>query len=125
MGEEANSEMTNAGPEEHFDPATIADFPPAEGYNITVIFTAGEEDAAASELARSTDDHTEVEQGGKRWIAARFGLDQADKLKRLNELLGKREEVIVLVDGKRVPFARTLWLPLSYIFTSSEQQENT
>jgi hypothetical protein len=105
-------------PREIFDPATVADFPPREGHTITVIFPPREGFEEAENAARAAAEHRETEVAGRLWFAARFGASEAVGLKQLNEQLGGREDVTVLVDGKRPPFGRTLWLPLMYIFTA-------
>jgi len=109
---------------EPFDPTPVADFPPAEGSTITLIFAAGEGggDDEAEALARAAAEHREAELGGRRWHAVRYAAAGAGELKRLNELLGEREDVVVLVDGKRPPFGRSLWLPLMYIFTAAGEE---
>ncbi len=107
--------------EERWDPASIADFPPAEGRTITVVFAAGDGDEEVEELARAAQEHREVEREGRSWHAVRCGVAGAGELKRLNELLGVRDDVVVLVNGARPPYARSLWLPLMYIFTAGIQ----
>ncbi len=61
--------------------------------------------AAASESGR----------GGAR-LRAGFTTREADALHQLFELVGNRPGTEVLVDGKRVPYAVELWLPLFWIF---------
>ena len=109
---------------EPFDPTPVADFPPAEWSTITLIFAAGEGggDDEAEALARAAAEHREAELGGRRWHAVRYAAAGAGELKRLNELLGERDDVVVLVDGKRPPFGRSLWLPLMYIFTAAGEE---
>jgi len=109
-------------PQEVFDPATIADFPPREGHSITVIFPQLEGFEEAESAVGTVAEHRIEEIGGRLWLAARYGAAEAVELKRLNELLGQRDDAVVLVDGKRPPFGRTLWLPLMYIFTASAEE---
>ncbi|HUX08349.1 MAG TPA: hypothetical protein VMX35_13670 [Acidobacteriota bacterium] len=127
MADESVAEEQPAEPapepeqQEVFDPATIADFPPHEGHSITVIFPQLEGFEEAESAAGSVAENRVEEIGGRLWFAARYGADEAIELKRLNELLGQRDDVVVLVDGKRPPYGRTLWLPLMYIFTASAE----
>ena len=108
-------------PEEVFDPATIADFPQVDRHNITVIFPVREGDETAEELARTAPEHIEVEREGKRWHAARFGREHADELKALDEELDvRRDDIVVLVNGKKAAYGRGLWLKMMYIFTAAK-----
>jgi hypothetical protein len=114
-------EKSESEPEQQavFDPATLADFSPRVGHTITVIFPQLEGFEEAEKAATAVAEHRITEVAGRRWFAARFGAAEAVALKKLNELLGEREDVVVLVDGKRPPYGRTLWLPLMYIFTAN------
>ena len=120
--EEAESPEPVEEEPEPFDPTPVADFPPAEGRTITLIFAAGEGDEEAEALARAAAEHREAELEGRRWHAVRYAAAGAGELKQLNELLGEREDVVVLVDGKRPPYGRSLWLPLMYIFTAASEE---
>jgi hypothetical protein len=106
---------------ERFDPRSIADFAPVEGFNLTIIFPAAGGDERAEELARSAPEHVEVEKEGRRWHAARFRKEHALELKALDEALDpKRDDVSVLVNGKLAPYGRSLWLRMMYIFTAGK-----
>ncbi len=41
-------------------------------------------------------------------------------LRDLFDLVGQRPGTEVLVDGKRVPYAHEIWLPLMWIFVGGE-----
>src|SRR5204863_4242700 len=47
---------------------------------------------------------------------AAFETGQASALRALFQLVGARPGTEVLVDGKRVPYATELWLPLFWLF---------
>jgi hypothetical protein len=51
---------------------------------------------------------------------AGFGVGEARALRDLFELVRGRPGTDVLVDGKRVPYAHELWLPLFWIFLGGE-----
>ena len=51
---------------------------------------------------------------------AAFGAGEARTLRELFELVSGRPGSDVLVDGKRVPYAHELWLPLFWIFLGGE-----
>jgi hypothetical protein len=51
---------------------------------------------------------------------AAFITSEAGALRELFRLVGHRPGTEVLVDGKRVPYARELWLPLFWIFVGAE-----
>jgi hypothetical protein len=51
---------------------------------------------------------------------ASFAAAEADLLRELYEIVGPIGGTEVLVDGKKVPYARELWLPLFWIFLRGE-----
>jgi hypothetical protein len=51
---------------------------------------------------------------------ASFASAEADLLRELYEIVGPIGGTEVLVDGKPVPYARELWLPLFWIFLRGE-----
>jgi hypothetical protein len=57
--------------------------------------------------------------GGLRHAAA-FPAAEADLLRELYDIVGPIAGTDVLVDGRRVPYARELWLPLFWIFLRGE-----
>jgi hypothetical protein len=75
----------------------------------------GPEGARALTLARAADAY--AEEPGRRGAAhrAEFGTERAAALRDLFALVGGAAGTEVLVDGKRVPYARELWLPLFWI----------
>ena len=56
---------------------------------------------------------------GLRHTAA-FAAAEADLLRELYDIVGPIAGTDVLVDGKKVPYARELWLPLFWIFLKGE-----
>ncbi|HEX6737618.1 MAG TPA: hypothetical protein VF310_05095 [Vicinamibacteria bacterium] len=77
---------------------------------------AGPEHEAALELAKRSAVYREEERGGVRSHHAAFETRDAGTLRELFRRVGERPGTEVLVDGKRVPYARELWLPLFWIF---------
>jgi hypothetical protein len=51
---------------------------------------------------------------------AAFGVSQARTLRDLFEIVKERPDLDVLVDGKRLPYAHELWLPLVWMFVGGE-----
>jgi hypothetical protein len=47
---------------------------------------------------------------------AAFETGQASVVRALFQIVGSRPGTEVLVDGKRVPYATELWLPLFWLF---------
>ena len=76
---------------------------------------AGPGGARALELARGADAY--AEESGRRGPLhrAEFGAASAARLRDLFALVGGVAGTEVLVDGRRVPYARELWLPLFWI----------
>lgn len=104
--------------EKEIDYSALVNFPPAPNPHIAVVFPVEDGEDELEGLARAAEDHNEMEIDGRRWHAVRFLPPQSDRLEKINQLVGTRADVITLVNGKRVPFGRNLWLPLMYIFTA-------
>jgi hypothetical protein len=76
---------------------------------------AGDAGARALALARASDAYAEEPGRAGPLHRAEFGTGSAAALRDLFALVGERAETEVLVDGKRVPYARELWLPLFWM----------
>jgi len=76
----------------------------------------GPEGARALELARRSPLYRETEEDGRRVHHAAYETRQASDMRALFQLVGSRPGTEVLVDGKRVPYATELWLPLFWLF---------
>lgn len=74
----------------------------------------------ALELARRSATYRAAVEGSERLHRADFEPTEAALLQELFELVGQRPGTEVLVDGKRVPYARELWLPLVWIFVRGD-----
>ncbi|MEI6668566.1 MAG: hypothetical protein WCP29_10460 [Acidobacteriota bacterium] len=88
--------------------------PPRRPFSYTVVFApfdAPEYEQAVA-LARASGDYLETGSGERRRHRARFKPDQVVAMHRLWELVDPRTTSDVLVDDRRVPYARELWLPL-------------
>jgi hypothetical protein len=77
---------------------------------------AGPEYARAVDLARTSAVYREQPQGGQARHEAAFETTAAATLRELFQLVGQRPGTDVLVDGKKAPYARELWLPLFWMF---------
>ena len=89
-------------------------------FRIGVVFDAFEGDGAAVELARRSAAYREREQGEIRRHHAAFTMLEASTLRDLFQLVAERPGTDVLVDGRAVPYAREIWLPLAYLFIREE-----
>jgi hypothetical protein len=76
----------------------------------------GPDYARAVELARRSPVYHERQQGGEVRHEAAFETAAAGTLRELFQLVGQRPGTDVLVDGKKAPYARELWLPLFWMF---------
>jgi hypothetical protein len=74
----------------------------------------------ALELARCSASYRETEEAEEKVQWADFAPPEAPLLQELFELVGERPGTEVLVNGKRVPYARELWLPLVWIFVRGD-----
>ena len=52
---------------------------------------------------------------------ATYSVEQVNALHELFELVGGAESSEVLVQGKKIPYARELWLPLFWLFIKGER----
>jgi hypothetical protein len=80
----------------------------------------GPEYARAVALARRSAVYRETSEGGLVHHAA-FEAEAAKTLRDLFDIVGGHPGTEVLVDGKRAPYARELWLPLFWIFVAGEE----
>jgi hypothetical protein len=69
----------------------------------------------AVELARLSPVYRETRQGDVVRHHAGFDVSQAAVFRDLYDLVGQRPGTDVLVDNKKVPYARELWMPLYFI----------
>jgi hypothetical protein len=87
-------------------------------FRVTIEFEPfdGPEGARALELARRSPLFREKQEADRRLHHAAFETRQASDMRALFQLVGARPGTEVLVDGKRVPYATELWLPLFWLF---------
>jgi hypothetical protein len=83
-------------------------------FSVTVVFDPfeGPEYERAHAVARGSDEYRDVVQGTARRHRARFHTAHVAQLRDLWELVGRFDATDVLIDGRPVPYARELWLPL-------------
>jgi hypothetical protein len=74
----------------------------------------------AVELARRSAVFRDVQEGRQQRHYAAFDADEARTFHELYQIVGPIHTTEVLVDGRRVPYARELWLPLYWIFMGAQ-----
>ena len=92
-------------------------------FRVSILFEPfeGPDAERADRLARRAD----------RWMAAGdarrlhradFGVERPQALaaRELFDVVGRRPGTDVLIDGRRVPYARELWLPLAWLFVGGD-----
>jgi hypothetical protein len=91
-------------------------------FRIGLAFDAfdGPSGTRAVELARRSSVYRETSSANGLRLHAGFDSAGARVLRDLFDLVGQRPGTEVLVDGKRVPYAHELWLPLMWIFVGGE-----
>lgn len=91
-------------------------------FRIGVVFDAfaGPNYPRALEIARRSPVYGEMREGDTLTHRAAFEAKDADLLRELYEIVGPITGTEVTVDGKRVPYARELWLPLFWIHLKGE-----
>lgn len=94
-------------------------------FRMAVVFDDfdGPEGARAVTLARRSPVYQQTMMGAARRHSAAFETRGAGLLRDLFALVGQRPGTDVLLDGKPVPYARELWLPLFWIFVGSAGAE--
>lgn len=87
-------------------------------FRVAIEFDAfeGSDGARAVELARAAAVYREKKEGDRLLHHGAFETRQASAMRTLFQLVGSRPGTEVLVDGKRVPYATELWLPLVWLF---------
>jgi len=88
-----------------------------------VLFDAfgGPNYARALELARRSAVFRDVQEHSRARHYAGFEASEARTFHDLYQIVGPIHTTEVLLDGKRVPYARELWLPLYWIFMSGDE----
>lgn len=91
-------------------------------FRMGVIFDAfgGPNYPRALDLARRSPVYQETRRGETLVHHAGFEAREARLLRELYEIVGPITGTEVTVDGKRVPYARELWLPLFWIHLQGE-----
>jgi hypothetical protein len=120
---EEKEEQVSETEEDTFDYYKLAEFPDDVHPSVTLIFHAENSEEEIINLAKSGSAYRAETVGDRTWHAARFGRAEAEPLRALNALLGDRQDMLVMFNGRRVPFGRSLWLPMMYIFTSAEKEK--
>jgi hypothetical protein len=94
-------------------------------FRMAVVFDDfdGPEGTRAVQLARKSPVYHETMTGAARRHSASFETRGAGLLRDLFTLVGQRPGTDVLLDGKPVPYARELWLPLFWIFVGGAGAE--
>ena len=90
---------------------------PARPFSLSIEFPVfeGKPYERAVTLARQSDEYVEFLSGGQTRHRARFFPARAKDLRDLYEVVAAVPGSDVLVDDRRVPYARELWLPLVYL----------
>jgi hypothetical protein len=91
-------------------------------FRMGIVFEAfeGADLALALELARRSPVYRESQEEGRVRHQAAFDASAAEAFRDLYQLVGHRPGTEVLVDGKRVPYAREIWMPLYFIHLGSK-----
>jgi hypothetical protein len=95
----------------------VALYGPSEvPFSFTLVFPkgSGPEFDRAIELARASAEYREVGAGESLRIRARFYPSDVERLRDLFAIVAHHEGCDVLVDDRPLPYARELWLPLTW-----------
>ena len=91
-------------------------------FRMGIVFDAfeGADSTRALELARRSPMYRESREGERVRHHAAFYAAGAESFRDLYQVVGHRPGTEVLVDGKRVPYAREIWMPLYFIHLGSK-----
>jgi len=106
--EPSAEELASLDPDLH---AALFGTPPGP-FSITLVFPPFAGDAEAVARARQSREYRQVGQGDSARHRATFYSTDAEALRDLFALVGPLDACEVLIDGRPVPHARELWLPL-------------
>ncbi len=87
-------------------------------FSVSLVFPDFEGDAGARavQLAKASDEYAATESEGRRWHRARFFTgDRPMRLRDLYLIVAGVPGNDVLINDRRVPYARELWLPLVWL----------
>jgi hypothetical protein len=87
-------------------------------FSVSLVFPTfdGEGYERAVRLAAASDEYTEYEREGRRWHRARFfTADRPVRVRDLYLIIAGVPGSDVLINDRRVPYARELWLPLVWL----------
>ena len=92
-------------------------------FRIAVSFDAfdGPDHVRAEELSRRSSLYAARVEDGVRRHEAAFDTHGARLLRDLFHIVARRPGTELRVDGKRVPYASELWLPLFWLFVTGEE----
>jgi len=92
-------------------------------FRLGVVFDefAGPDFPRALAIARRSPVYREVTEGQRRRHHAAFDAAAAVDFRDLFHIVGKNASTDVLVDNKKVPYARELWIPLYFIHLPSDE----
>ncbi len=95
-------------------------FFPKEKREIFVVIRFKQEDSPyfqeALKWAQGWDRYWSKGEGKWKWHYVRFEKNQVKEMKEFFDIVQKVEEVEVLIEGKRIPYGRDLWLPLFWFY---------
>ena len=85
-------------------------------FSFTIVFPRfdGPDYDTALTLARASAEYREVGAGDQFRVRARFHPADVERMRDLFAIAGRHPGCEVLVDDRPVPFARELWLPLTW-----------
>ena len=87
-------------------------------FSVSLVFPdfPGDGYASAVKLAKASDEYSHSESDGHEWHRARFYThDRPIRLRDLYRMVEAVPGLDVLINDRRVPYARELWLPLVWL----------
>ncbi len=109
----------------HLDPRMVEILYPERAprdFTITVVFGPSEDTSYVEAVTLAEHSHSYRREGTDRYLRhyATYTIDRVDELHDLFSRVSQYPSCEVLVKGKKVPYAREMWLPLFWFFRKGE-----
>ncbi len=111
----------------HLDPQMVEILYPerhARDFSLTVVFGPSADPKYAEAVSLAERALRYRREGQDRWLRhyASYTVNEVEELHRLFGYVGESPSCEILVNDKKVPYARELWLPFFWFFRKEERQ---
>lgn len=109
----------------HLDPRMVEILYPdraSRDFTVTVVFGPSDDPAYSEAVVLAERAPHYRREGSDKWLRhyATYTVDQVEELHQLFIRVSEYPSTDVLIKGKKVPFAREMWLPLFWFFRKED-----